>query len=152
MIVEGKQGNKALEYILVSIQFAGILLIGITTDWGSLPFWAILAGAAGFGLGGYAILVMKPGNFHVLPHPLILSEMVVHGPYRYIRHPMYTSVLLTGLALIAGDFTAIRLLIWLLLATDLIVKLEYEEKLLVKRFPDYESYRQITKRLIPFFY
>ena len=95
---------------------------------------------------------MKLGYFHVLPHPVKKSEMVLHGPYRYIRHPMYTSVLLTALALLAGDYSLTRLIICLLLAADLIVKLEYEEKLLVIRFPSYADYCRKTKRLIPFLY
>ena len=152
MIAETKQESKLLEYVLVIVQFAGILLIGITTNWESLPLIAVLAGVIGFSLGGYAILVMKLGNFNVLPHPVENAEMVLHGPYRYIRHPMYTSVLLTTLALIAGDFSAARLVVWVLMAADLIVKLEYEEKLLLARFPAYEAYRQRTKRLIPFLY
>jgi protein-S-isoprenylcysteine O-methyltransferase Ste14 len=149
---ETKHGSKLLEYLLVTIQFAGILLIGMTTKWASLPLLAVIAGASGFTLGGYAILVMKIGNFHVLPSPVKSSEMVLHGPYRYIRHPMYTSVLLTLLALVAGDYSQGRLITWLLLVADLIVKLEYEEKLLMLRFPAYRYYRQKTKRLIPFLF
>lgn len=138
--------------MLVGIQFAAILLIGISTDWGSLPLLAVLAGAIFFGIGAYAILVMKLENLHIMPHPVKNAQIVLHGPYRYIRHPMYSSVLLTTLVLIAGDFSATKLVIWLILAVDLIVKLEYEEKLLVLRFPSYETYRQHTKRLIPFLY
>ena len=147
-----KQENKLLEYVLVSVQFAAILFIGITTAWNALPLWAVMAGIICFGLGGYSILVMKLRNLHVLPHPVENAEMVLHGPYRFIRHPMYASVLLTGLTLIAGDFSAIRLAVWLLLSVDLIVKLEYEEKLLVSQFPAYEAYRKGTSRLIPFLY
>ena len=149
---ESPTRNKLLEYVLVAIQFATILLIGITTDWSSLPLLAVIVAAICFGLGGYALLVMKFRNFHILPHPVKNSEMVLLGPYRFIRHPMYTSVLLTMLALIVGDFSAARLAMWLVLAADLIVKLNYEEKLLVIRFPAYETYRLKTKRLIPFLY
>lgn len=147
-----KQEHKLLEYVLVSAQFAAILFIGITTAWYVLPLWAAVAGIICFSLGGYSILVMKLDNLHVLPHPVEKAEMVLHGPYRFIRHPMYASVLLTGLMLIAGDFSAIRLVVWLLLLVDLIVKLEYEEKLLVLQFPEYEAYRKGTSRLIPFLY
>ncbi len=147
-----KQENRLLEYVMVGVQFAAILFIGITTAWNALPMWSAVAAIICFGLGGYSILVMKLDNLHVLPHPVNNAEMVLHGPYRFIRHPMYASVLLTGLVLIAGDFSAIRLAVWLLLAVDLIVKLEYEEKLLILQFPAYEAYRKGTSRLIPFLY
>jgi protein-S-isoprenylcysteine O-methyltransferase Ste14 len=141
--------NKLLEYILVTGQFAGIFLIAILIHFSSLPKASIILAILGVAFGGWAILVMKLGNFHVLPRPVSRSELVKSGPYRYIRHPMYTTVLLVSAALIAGDFSFVKLGIGILLAFCLLIKLEYEENLLVKRFPEYESYKGITKRLIP---
>lgn len=142
--------NKFLEYVLVTGQLTGIILIAILTNYASLSFLTIVAALLGFALGGYAILVMKLGNFHILPRPVNRSQLIARGPYRYIRHPMYTSVLIVATALIAGDFSIIKLGIGLLLALCLVIKLEYEENLFVQRFPEYEAYRNITKRLIPF--
>jgi protein-S-isoprenylcysteine O-methyltransferase Ste14 len=144
------KANKILEYELVTGQFAGIFLIAFLTHFRFLPLAATIIAILGFALGGYAILVMKLGNFHVLPRPVSKSELVSRGPYKYIRHPMYTSVLVVAAALIAGDFSSLKFGIGLLLAFCLVIKLEYEENLLVKRFPEYEAYRKITKRLIPF--
>jgi protein-S-isoprenylcysteine O-methyltransferase Ste14 len=142
--------NKFLEYALVTGQFGGIILITAATDFKSVPYSAYVAATLGFALGGYAIMVMKFGNFNVLPRPVINSQLVIRGPYRFIRHPMYTSVLLIATALIAGDFSLIKAGIGLLLALCLTIKLEYEETLLLKRFPEYAAYRKHTKRLIPF--
>jgi protein-S-isoprenylcysteine O-methyltransferase Ste14 len=142
--------NKLLEYALVACQLGGIFLIAILTHFWSLPVEAIVISILGFALGGYAILVMKLGNFHVLPRPVSRSELVSRGPYKYIRHPMYTSVLIVAASLIAGDFSLVKLAIGVLLAFCLLIKLEYEENLFVKRFPRYETYRKNTKRVIPF--
>ena len=142
--------NKFLEYALVAGQFGGIFLIAILTHFWSLSVIAIAIAILGFAFGGYSILVMKLGNFHVLPRPVSRSELVSRGPYKYIRHPMYTSVLVVAAALIAGDFSLIKLGIGILLTFCLILKLEYEENLFVQRFPEYDAYRKITKRVIPF--
>ncbi|MEI6749349.1 MAG: methyltransferase family protein [Bacteroidales bacterium] len=147
----GKE-NKFLEYALVTGQFSGIILIAVTTHFRALSEAYLIVALLGLALGGYAILVVKFGNFHVLPRPVTNSKMVIRGPYRYIRHPMYTSVILIASALVAGDFSPMKLGIGILLTLCLITKLEYEETLLVKRFPEYDAYRKTTKRLIPFFW
>jgi len=145
----GKE-NKFLEYALVAGQFSGIILIAVTTHFRALSEAYLIVALFGLAFGGYAILVMKLGNFHVLPRLVTNSQLVMRGPYRYIRHPMYTSVLLVSAAVIAGDFSPMKLGIGILLTLCLIIKLEYEETLLTKRFPDYNAYRKTTKRLIPF--
>jgi protein-S-isoprenylcysteine O-methyltransferase Ste14 len=145
-----RRENKLLEYALVIGQFGSIILIAILTHFSFLSLVSISTAILGFALGGYAILVMKIGNFHVLPRPVSRSELVNSGPYKYIRHPMYTSVLIVAASLIAGDFSFAKLVIGVLLAFCLLIKLEYEENLFVKRFPEYETYRKNTKRLIPF--
>jgi protein-S-isoprenylcysteine O-methyltransferase Ste14 len=145
----GKE-NKLFEYTLVTCQFGSILLIAILTHYCSLSLVSILFSILGIALGGYAIMVMKIGKFHVLPRPVSRSELVTKGPYKYIRHPMYTSVLIVAAALIAGDFSVVKSGIGIFLAFSLIIKLEYEENLFIQRFPEYNAYRDNTKRLIPF--
>jgi protein-S-isoprenylcysteine O-methyltransferase Ste14 len=65
---------------------------------------------------------------------------------------MYAAVLITMLALVIDQPTPMRWIIWLILSADLMLKLEYEETLLTRRFPEYAAYRKRTKRLIPFVY
>jgi len=43
-----------------------------------------------------------------------------------------------------------RVALWGGLLVTLLIKLRYEESLLMERFPEYETYRHQTKRLIPF--
>lgn len=78
-------------------------------------------------------------------------ELVERGPYRFVRHPIYTGILTmffaTALALghLAG-FAAT-----LLMFTSFWIKLRDEEKLMLQQFPErYAAYRQRAKRIIPF--
>jgi protein-S-isoprenylcysteine O-methyltransferase Ste14 len=74
------------------------------------------------------------------------------GPYSLIRHPMYLALLLTTLPLIIDSFSLFRLLIWLILFINLILKLNYEENLLVTELDGYVEYAKKSYRLIPYVY
>ena len=62
---------------------------------------------------------------------------------------MYTSVLVITLAWTVEYPLPFRMVLWVALVVTLLVKLRYEERLLMVRFPEYETYRRQTKRLIP---
>ena len=78
-------------------------------------------------------------------------ELVKAGPYRFVRHPIYTGLLLMclGSAMESG-----RLRSWLgvaCVAVGFWIKLKQEEKLMLRHFPDdYPSYRKQVKALVPF--
>ena len=95
----------------------------------------------GLALGMWAVVAMNLRNLHVFPQVHPESTLVTHGPYRYIRHPMYATLLLVTLALVLDAFSLERLLIWTLLLGDLWVKLRYEEQLLALHFQDYQEYQ-----------
>jgi protein-S-isoprenylcysteine O-methyltransferase Ste14 len=78
-------------------------------------------------------------------------ELVESGPYRFVRHPIYTGILTmffaTAMALghLAG-FAAT-----LLVFASFWIKLRDEEQLMLQQFPErYAIYRQRVKRVIPF--
>lgn len=136
--------------ILVTIQFTCLVLLMIVTNWRALPWWTFLIlGISGF-LAFWAMAVMKMGNFNIVPYPVVNGNLVTVGPYRVIRHPMYTSIFIFAIALLAGQFDYTKLITSIVLVTGLIVKMIYEEGLLCNHFPDYKAYMQKTKRIIPF--
>ena len=78
-------------------------------------------------------------------------EMMKTGPYRYVRHPIYTGLLLMCLGT-ALDLGYVRGWLGLLLVfLGFWIKLKQEEALLLRHFPEaYPAYRKAVKALIPF--
>lgn len=77
-------------------------------------------------------------------------ELVVAGPYRVIRHPIYTALLLLflGNALMVGDWRG--LLAVAIVFVSFWFKLRKEEAWMAERFGDaYRDYRKKTRALIP---
>jgi len=77
-------------------------------------------------------------------------ELVTSGPYAYIRHPIYTGVIV---AIIGSGFAsgAGWLMVCVLYAGYFIVSAFVEEKTLSAEFPQqYKEYKKHTKMLIPF--
>jgi protein-S-isoprenylcysteine O-methyltransferase Ste14 len=77
-------------------------------------------------------------------------ELVTSGPYRYIRHPIYSGFLLMALGS-SLDVNTYWYLVLAVSAVYFIYSAVNEEKLLAKQFPKvYASYKTKTKMLIPF--
>jgi protein-S-isoprenylcysteine O-methyltransferase Ste14 len=77
-------------------------------------------------------------------------ELVTNGPYRLVRHPIYSGILAAG----AGTAVALSWL-WLiavaLTGVYFIYSAMVEERYLTDRFPDtYPAYKRSTKLLLPF--
>ena len=78
-------------------------------------------------------------------------ELIERGPYRLVRHPIYTGLLAMFLAT-AIAFGHLGGIVAVLLAfASFWIKLSEEEKLMRQQFPEqYGSYEQRVKRIIPF--
>lgn len=76
-------------------------------------------------------------------------ELIERGPYAYIRHPLYSGLLLMlmGVALYYGRTSWIIVFVGCFFG--LYFKSQMEERLLAKTFPAYSEYKQRTKALIP---
>jgi len=149
-------GIQLLGMLLVAAQFALIGLIG----WKAGPFflalqapvlaWAVMA--ASLALAGWALATNRPGNFNIRPVPKADGVLVTAGPYAWVRHPMYSAVLLMGLAGVCGvDIPGRTLMgtVFFGLLAVLWVKAALEERLMLASHPGYAAYRKQTSRFIP---
>jgi protein-S-isoprenylcysteine O-methyltransferase Ste14 len=135
---------------LVAIQIATLAVLPF--PWGAqafrLPGYALIA--AGLLLGAITLKANPPGNFSIFPEPRRTARLITHGPYRFVRHPMYLAVLACAAGLLVGWRTPVHAFALALLAVVLHLKAGIEERALAARFPQYAAYRARTARLIPF--
>lgn len=78
-------------------------------------------------------------------------ELIRRGPYRLVRHPIYTGLLVMflGTAIFIGQVRGVFSL--LVIALGFWIKLSQEERLMLQHFPDaYPNYRREVKALVPF--
>ena len=79
-------------------------------------------------------------------------DLIDRGPYAFVRHPIYTGVLLMVLGTVTISGTRAGVFVFATLVAGLIVKARREERLLTTHFPElYPRYRaRVRARLIPF--
>jgi protein-S-isoprenylcysteine O-methyltransferase Ste14 len=105
--------------------------------------------AAGLGLAVWARIYLGR-NWGMPMTERAEPELVTSGPYRFVRHPIYSGLLLAllGTALATNLYWLIALV---LLSAYFIYSATVEERLLTTTFPaDYASYKAHSKMLIPF--
>ncbi len=79
------------------------------------------------------------------------TQLVVVGLYRYIRHPMYSSLLFLTWGLFLRGPTALTALLALVATAFLVATARADEQEDIVRFGDaYREYMEGTKRFIPF--
>lgn len=127
-------------------------------------FWMALAhgiavSAVALGLAGLSVLLAawtlaynRLGNFNIHPQPRTGGQLVTGGPYAWVRHPMYSAVLLGAAALAAAAAGLLAWVLWFVLFAVLGVKALLEERWLVQIHPHYASYCTRSKRFIPWLF
>lgn len=155
------QGRRGEWYVVVQ----GLLFLLVAFGPRSLPGipeWPSAAQTVGLVIGGLLIavggilagtgLLSLGRNLSPYPHPLDDAEFVRRGPYRVVRHPIYSGIILAAFGwagVVQGTLTLVYAAV-LLVFFDL--KTRREERWLMKKFPGYQKYRNEVKKLLPFIY
>ena len=142
--------SKSYSYFLVSLQFILIAILLITHGLQTPSNFALLIFLVGCGFGLYTVRHNPLGNFNITPEIKENASLITTGAYRYIRHPMYFSVLVMMLGVVVSKPILLSLFIYVLLVVTLFLKAQKEEMLWMEQSSEYKNYRQKTKRIIPF--
>jgi protein-S-isoprenylcysteine O-methyltransferase Ste14 len=141
--------NALAGRLLVAAQFAliGWLIWPFTPQAWSPPALALLGCAVILGL--WTLVHNRPGNFNIRPEPKATARLVTGGPYRYMRNPMYSAVLLFAAAEVLAYRDLWKIACWVALALVLLAKALLEERGLRALFPGYAAYARRVRRFIP---
>lgn len=80
------------------------------------------------------------------------SKLITHGPFNYVRHPLYATLLSTIPPILIAYFSDLLFLFpWVIIFILSHFVVIMEEQVLVKRYgEDYENYRKFVPALIPY--
>ncbi|MCG2419816.1 DUF1295 domain-containing protein [Aequorivita sp. F47161] len=142
------------DILFVLLQFA--LFVAFVFEVGAMRiyfpeivFW-IGVGMLGLGALVTTIAVLQL-NIHLSPFPSPLpgSKLIVKGVYKFVRHPIYTGIIMAfiGFAIIADS--GYKLLVAVILALLFYFKSVYEENRLMEVFTNYSEYKKRSGRFLP---
>lgn len=138
--------------LFVIIQFTLIIYILYGVSFKNLPVYSVIMLFTAFVIGISAIMSIGISNVSVWPDIQKNTRLVTRGPYKLIRHPMYTALLLAVAAILISQPTWKLIAAGILLCIDLILKLRYEESKLLTYFPEYHEYKKRSYYLIPYIF
>lgn len=147
--------DKLKSRLLVTIQFillAAIFFLPATAPDEATPSWILELGSfiVWPGLGIVLISIFKLGqSLTASPIPKSGSALKTDGLYKWIRHPIYTGLMMTtlGIALEVGSVSKLFFVAGLMVLFN--YKAKWEETLLIERYPDYRAYMSKTGRFVP---
>ena len=125
-----------------------ILVFGLEGDLFSSAPGVIACQVGGLAVMIWARTVFPKGSFRVAAKPAG-SVIIQTGPYRFIRHPIYSGALLILWGSIAGHVSIANVGIGFAVSLVVLGKIVAEEWLLRASFPSYEQYGRSTKAVIP---
>jgi len=139
--------------LLVVLQF-GLIALMVYFSKGLQAFihnaFALPLFLAGLSFGLWALNHNQLGNFHVRPVIKKKAKLVTTGIYAFIRHPMYTSVIVMMLGVLVSTPTLTESLLFAFLIGVLVLKATKEESLWMDHDQAYALYRKKTKLFIPY--
>ena len=141
-----------ISHLLVGLQFILSTILVIIAPFQQLTIWhyvGILIGTLGL---IWSVRAVRLSKLSIYPEVGSETILVAHGPYRWLRHPMYSSVLLATFFMIPYPPEWLPVVLWIGLLLVLDIKARREERLLLAAIPEYELFQRSRWRLIPLLY
>ena len=140
---------------LVTIQFVLLAIIffaPMPSPSASTPTWILELGSfiVWPGLGIVIFSIFKLGqSLTASPIPKDEGVLKTDGLYKWVRHPIYTGLMLTtlGIALEVGSVAKLFFVAALFVLFN--YKAKWEEALLLERYAEYRQYMTTTGRFVP---
>lgn len=139
--------------------FEGIFLLVLLNyfDWFKDPFsliqiisWILLISSAIIAFLGFYLLYKRGKPEGQIENT---TNLLTTGIYKYIRHPIYSSVIPGVFGILLKDMEFIQILLTVIIFVSLVFTAKVEEKEMIKKFgSEYEDYIKKTKMFIPFVY
>ena len=142
--------NKYYPQLLVLLQFGLIALMLLFSHAFLSSIYGLIIFSLGVLLGIWALTHNQRGNFHIQPKLKENSTLITTGIYSYIRHPMYSSVILMMLGVLISTPSISEWIFFILLITVLVLKAKREESLWMVHDKAYVAYQQETKLFVPY--
>ena len=112
----------------------------------------------GVAMGVIALVLGALGSHHIrdyltpLPYPVDHSQLVQHGVYAIVRHPLYASQLFAAFGYVVYQLSLSHLLLLALGFLFFDYKAGKEEGWLSERHPEYVEYARRVRKFIPWVY
>lgn len=110
-----------------------------------ISFIMVAAGLA----GALCVLSYLGRSFCILPQA---RGLVTKGPYRFVRHPLYLTGMVSFLGISLQFLQPWSMLITILSFALQLMRMKYEEQTLARYYPEYKEYSTKTSRLVPAIY
>jgi len=94
----------------------------------------------------YALMHLR-SSLSIIPE---VRRLVIGGPYRLVRHPLYAAEILAAFAFVLVNPTVSTVLVLAAFVAVQLLRARYEERLLAVAYPLYVEYARRTRRVVPF--
>ncbi|HEX5332936.1 MAG TPA: isoprenylcysteine carboxylmethyltransferase family protein [Cellulomonas sp.] len=146
--------DRVIARLLVAGQGVLLVLLVVVPGRGgwSVPGALVVLSGVGTAVGLGIVLVGGTAlgrGLTATPLPNEHAQLRTTGLYRFVRHPIYSGLLLASAAFTLGTGSVTRLVVLVLLVLLLTMKARWEEVRLARRFDGYAAYAARTPRFVP---
>ena len=138
----------SIQLLLFVFYFIPLFTFSFQTNY-FFKYAALASAIIGLLIIALAILQLNK-NLTPFPTPKENGTLIKNGLYKFVRHPIYSGIILTTLSFGFYHGSIWKISIGIILWILFFFKSKYEEKMLSKHFADYETYQKTTHRFFLF--